>query len=304
MGIRFYCPNGHKLNVKEFQAGRRGICPFCGARTQIPTQSTRPSSKDHRRGTNRRASRPFTTMATAGIRLPRRDILPGEPPSLPVDPGYQLAGAGHPLGPQRVGSMMLGPSAAPDASSPGPVECAPATSAAWPQPAATRPPRLPVGGAVLAAPPAPALQPQLPGPCPARPRAQPIPRTAAAAFRAAVRAWPRKPPRRAARSDRRRPGYDLVHSPADRRTVRPRAGRADANLAERRPRQRRLAGLARKAGATGRRPARSFPNFAARSPSDPLDTAIRGRLHATGRQRNGRRHPHRPKHGRSTDRTQ
>ena len=48
MGIRFYCPNGHKLNVKEFQAGRRGICPFCGSRTQIPMQSTRPSGKTRR----------------------------------------------------------------------------------------------------------------------------------------------------------------------------------------------------------------------------------------------------------------
>lgn len=45
MGIRFYCPNGHKLNVKSFQAGRRGICPHCGAKVQIPLQSTRPASK-------------------------------------------------------------------------------------------------------------------------------------------------------------------------------------------------------------------------------------------------------------------
>lgn len=44
MGIRFFCPNGHKLNVKEFLAGKRGICPFCGASVQIPTKSTRPSS--------------------------------------------------------------------------------------------------------------------------------------------------------------------------------------------------------------------------------------------------------------------
>ena len=36
MGIRFFCPNGHKLNVKEFQAGRRGICPFCGAEDPDP----------------------------------------------------------------------------------------------------------------------------------------------------------------------------------------------------------------------------------------------------------------------------
>jgi hypothetical protein len=45
MGIRFNCPNGHKLNVKDFLAGRKGICPFCGEKIQIPLQSTRPSSK-------------------------------------------------------------------------------------------------------------------------------------------------------------------------------------------------------------------------------------------------------------------
>lgn len=48
MGIRFYCPNGHKLNVKTFQAGRRGICPYCGVSVQIPLESTRPSSKELR----------------------------------------------------------------------------------------------------------------------------------------------------------------------------------------------------------------------------------------------------------------
>lgn len=45
MGIKFYCPNGHKLNVKAFQAGRRGICPFCGTSVEIPTESTRGRSK-------------------------------------------------------------------------------------------------------------------------------------------------------------------------------------------------------------------------------------------------------------------
>jgi hypothetical protein len=48
MGVRFYCPNGHKLNVKEFQAGKRGICPFCGAKFLIPIHSTRKSSKEER----------------------------------------------------------------------------------------------------------------------------------------------------------------------------------------------------------------------------------------------------------------
>ncbi len=39
MGIRFHCPNGHKLNVKTFLAGKRGICPDCDARFIVPTES-------------------------------------------------------------------------------------------------------------------------------------------------------------------------------------------------------------------------------------------------------------------------
>jgi len=46
MGIRFYCPNGHKLNVKDYQAGQKGICPHCGVKIQIPFYSTRPSSHE------------------------------------------------------------------------------------------------------------------------------------------------------------------------------------------------------------------------------------------------------------------
>jgi len=33
------------MNVKQFQAGQRGICPRCGAKMQIPTASTRQSSR-------------------------------------------------------------------------------------------------------------------------------------------------------------------------------------------------------------------------------------------------------------------
>ena len=45
MGIRFFCPQGHKLNVKSFLAGKIGVCPHCDARVKIPLTSTRPSSK-------------------------------------------------------------------------------------------------------------------------------------------------------------------------------------------------------------------------------------------------------------------
>lgn len=41
MGIRFFCPRGHKLNVKAELAGKVGICPKCGERMLIPLESTR-----------------------------------------------------------------------------------------------------------------------------------------------------------------------------------------------------------------------------------------------------------------------
>lgn len=41
MGIRFFCPRGHKLNVKAELAGKIGICPKCGEKMMIPLVSTR-----------------------------------------------------------------------------------------------------------------------------------------------------------------------------------------------------------------------------------------------------------------------
>ena len=40
MGIKFRCPNGHKMNVKGFLAGKRGICPDCGLSFRIPDEAT------------------------------------------------------------------------------------------------------------------------------------------------------------------------------------------------------------------------------------------------------------------------
>jgi len=39
MGIRFSCPNGHKLNVKAELAGRKGRCPHCDVSVQIPQEN-------------------------------------------------------------------------------------------------------------------------------------------------------------------------------------------------------------------------------------------------------------------------
>ena len=109
MGIRFYCPNGHKLNVKEFQAGRKGICPFCGAKIQIPTESARPSSR-----TERGAGRP------AGCRLGGRHaggrdgrggfvVGPAIHAASPTPPGDEGAAAAA-AGPTPIVSAPAGPS--------------------------------------------------------------------------------------------------------------------------------------------------------------------------------------------------
>ena len=49
MGIRFRCPSGHKLHVKDFLAGKRGICPKCGAKFRIPEESEPDLVKDPKR---------------------------------------------------------------------------------------------------------------------------------------------------------------------------------------------------------------------------------------------------------------
>src|SRR5262249_26096765 len=41
MGIKFYCPNGHKVHVKSFLAGKKGLCPKCGVRLEVPLESVK-----------------------------------------------------------------------------------------------------------------------------------------------------------------------------------------------------------------------------------------------------------------------
>ena len=45
MGIRFQCPNGHKLNVKADLAGKRANCPECGVKLVIPAASPEPPAR-------------------------------------------------------------------------------------------------------------------------------------------------------------------------------------------------------------------------------------------------------------------
>ena len=46
MGIRFLCEHcGKKLNIKDELAGKKGRCPKCNERIEIPAESTLESTK-------------------------------------------------------------------------------------------------------------------------------------------------------------------------------------------------------------------------------------------------------------------
>jgi hypothetical protein len=94
MGIRFTCPNGHKLNVKTFLAGRTGFCPYCGERVEIPKQSTRnPGKSGKGRGSGVGRTKTSTPTTTTAL-----------PPLAPLEPL-----ASGPLSPLSDGAITTGP---------------------------------------------------------------------------------------------------------------------------------------------------------------------------------------------------
>jgi len=112
MGIRFYCPNGHKLHVKAFQAGMRGICPYCGAKVLIPLHSTRPSSKELKARRAGELQRRMANQAQAGLspetQQPGADSPPIETLGTTAEAPEALGMVGTPMGvanlPQTGGS--------------------------------------------------------------------------------------------------------------------------------------------------------------------------------------------------------
>lgn len=89
MGVRFECPNGHKLNVKAELAGKRGICPECGVRFIVPAFSGERVSAVEAAGAR--------VQATDALPLQRGSEQPGSsanlsqaaepailPPSIPI----------------------------------------------------------------------------------------------------------------------------------------------------------------------------------------------------------------------------
>ncbi len=74
MGIRFQCPNGHKLHVKAFLAGKRAICPQCDAKVLVPSAGD---------VANRGQAIPTEPSATETPARPE-PILPDAPPTASI----------------------------------------------------------------------------------------------------------------------------------------------------------------------------------------------------------------------------
>jgi len=50
VGIIAFCPNGHRIKVKDQLAGRKGICPTCQARFRIPLRQASAGPAGHSAG--------------------------------------------------------------------------------------------------------------------------------------------------------------------------------------------------------------------------------------------------------------
>lgn len=88
MGIKFRCPNGHKLNVKSFLAGKRGVCPKCGVSMRIPQESTRgeESPADAGEGDDLLDEAKFPAPGRAATAAPAVESRPAAPTAVPAAP--------------------------------------------------------------------------------------------------------------------------------------------------------------------------------------------------------------------------
>ena len=83
MGIVTFCPHGHRINVKDSFAGRKGLCPTCGAKFQIPAAEGAGAPAAHGLPTARLLDVAADVVAT----LPR--VLPFEAAPPAAEPAFE-----------------------------------------------------------------------------------------------------------------------------------------------------------------------------------------------------------------------
>ena len=112
MGIRFFCPKGHKLNVKSFLGGKTGFCPYCNARVDIPLTSSWESSHTKKSAGGQaedEAVDDISLAQPAPVAQPVKQVRGDVPVAMPVaspatgtsdQPVGQQTGPQNPGGPQ------------------------------------------------------------------------------------------------------------------------------------------------------------------------------------------------------------
>ena len=152
MGIKFRCPNGHKLNVKSFLAGKKGVCPKCGTSMRIPSESTEGGDSDLEEGAAavgaiaQNASAPGASVPVAGANGSAHPSPVAAVPATIAPVGIPVGSpvlAAAPVGPKPAVAMPIGAPALPGMPLPGPLPPAVASDPIAEAPAASwyvRPP--------------------------------------------------------------------------------------------------------------------------------------------------------------------
>lgn len=70
MGIVAFCPQGHRVKVKDHLAGKKGVCPTCGSRFRIPLASV---------------AEPLVTLPLATVLPLDASVIATLPRALPAD---------------------------------------------------------------------------------------------------------------------------------------------------------------------------------------------------------------------------
>lgn len=84
MGIEAFCPNGHRVKVKDALAGKKGLCPTCGTAFRIPEPQAPGGLPE---------ARPISVAPSVVATLPRATPLAagGRAGPAPVDHGAAAA---------------------------------------------------------------------------------------------------------------------------------------------------------------------------------------------------------------------
>jgi hypothetical protein len=102
MGIVAFCPQGHRVKVKDSLAGKKGVCPVCQARFRIPGE----------RGPALPTARVISLDAAWAATLPRAVILP-LPSVAPTAPPQARQGEKIPKAPKTRQGETPPPTASP-----------------------------------------------------------------------------------------------------------------------------------------------------------------------------------------------